>query len=300
MTAVRLHDDQVDVDEPLARRLLARRLPDLAGLGLRRVPSAGTDNNVFRVGDDLALRLPMHPGAVDGLLKELRWLPVLAPYLSLEVPEVVAVGEPADGYPFPWAAVRWLQGTDALSGDPANLADLGATLGTFVRELQSVDGAPAAGGAPGFVRGLPIAGRDEAFRQSLEHCADDVDVVAVRAVWDDALAAPPWQGAPVWLHADLLPGNLLLRGGRLVGVLDFGAMASGDPAYDATPAWHVLDASSRGVFRDVVGVDDATWRRARGLVVALGVGTLAYYRDTNPGMVRMARRGLREALGDVG
>ena len=295
---MRLHDDQVDVDEALAHRLLARRLPHLAGLGLRRVPSAGTDNIIFRLGDDLALRLPMHPGAVDGLRKELRWLPVLSPYLSLEVPAVVATGEPGDGYPFPWAVVRWLEGIDALSGRPDDLGELARTLGGFVRELQGVDGAPVAGGEPGFARGLPVAGRDESVRQSLGQCAGDVDVVAVRAIWDDALTAAPWRGPPVWLHADLLPGNLLLRDGRLAGVLDFGAMASGDPAYDVTPAWHVLDAPSRRVFREVVGVDDATWCRARGLVVAFGVGALAYYRDTNPGMVRTAMRGLTEAVGD--
>jgi aminoglycoside phosphotransferase (APT) family kinase protein len=119
-------------------------------------------------------------------------------------------------------------------------------------------------------------------------------------VWDDALSAPTWDGPPVWLHADLLPGNLLVRHGRLAGVLDFGAMATGDPAYDLTPAWHVLDADSRTVFLDLVGSDDPSVRRARGLVVYSGVIALPYYLHTNPSMVATARRGIEQVLADVG
>lgn len=299
MPPTRLHADEVDIDVAVARGLLVEQLPAYASLPLHRVPSGGTENAVFRLGDELAMRMPTNPGAVGGLLKEIQWLRVIAPHVSLAVPEVVAVGDPNDGYPFPWAIVRWLAGADVLVGRVDSLTDLAVALGGFVAELESIGTAevPPPRSA-GFVRGLPLIGRDAGFREALEQCDGMLDADRVRAVWDDALAAPDWDGPPVWLHADLIPSNLLVRDGRLAGVLDFGAMATGDPAYDVTPAWQVLDRESRTIFRAIIGADDATWRRARGLVVCSGVTSLPYYLHTNPSMVAIARRGMAEVLSD--
>jgi aminoglycoside phosphotransferase (APT) family kinase protein len=296
----RLHHDQVAIDESTARRLLAEQMPEYAILPLREVASGGTDHAVFRLGDDLGLRMPLHASAVGGLLKEIRWLPVVAPHLSLEVPEIVATGRPSDRYPFPWAVVRWIPGEDALTGHIANLTEAALTLGRFVTELRTIDTRDAPLQATdGFTRGGPLVSRDSAFRHALEQCEGLLDIRLVRAVWEDALAAPDWDGPPVWLHADLIPGNVLLRDGRVVGVLDFGTMARGDPAYDVTPAWHLLDRDSRGLFRNIVEADDAMWRRARGLVVSGGVIALPYYRDTNPSMIATACRGISEVLADL-
>jgi aminoglycoside phosphotransferase (APT) family kinase protein len=121
----------------------------------------------------------------------------------------------------------------------------------------------------------------------------------VAAVWEQALHAPGWAGRPVWLHADLLPGNLLVRDGRLAGVLDFGMVCTGDPAYDVTAAWHVFDAASRPVFLDLVGADGPTRARARGLVVSGGVIALPYYLHTNPAMIATARTGIQAVLTDT-
>lgn len=299
MSPPRLHHDEVDIDAALAHRLIAEQLPRHARLGLHRVASGGTENAVFRLGDDLALRMPMTPGAVGGLLKEIRWLALVAPHLSLDVPEVVATGEPAEGYPFPWAVVRWLPGEDAVTEPLVSLHEAAAVLGQFVAELQGIDmtGAPAPG-SEGFARGLPLGGLDAAVREILPQCDGLIDVRRVVEVWDDALAAPAWDGPPVWLHADLIPPNLLVRDGDLAGVLDFGAMATGDPAYDVTPAWHLLDRVTRPEFLEIVEADDATRRRARGLVVAYAVFALPYYRHTNPTMVAIGRRGIDEVLAD--
>jgi aminoglycoside phosphotransferase (APT) family kinase protein len=299
MPQPRLHADQVDIDESVARRLLDEQMPEYAGLPLRYLPSGGTDNAVYRLGEDLAVRMPLRPSSVDGLRKEIRWLPVLAPHLSLPVPEVVRAGRPDDGYPFVWAVVRWIPGEDALAAGIGSMRDAALTLGRFIAELRAIDtSAGPAPGSEGFVRGLPIAGRDDTFRAALAHCGGLVDVEVITKIWEDALAAPDWDGPPVWLHGDLLPGNLLVRDGRLAGVLDFGAMATGDPAYDVTPAWHVLDREHRPLFRRTVNADDATWRRARGLVVSGGVIALQYYLNTNPSMIATARRGIAEVLAD--
>ncbi len=300
MPPPRLHEDEVDIDASLARRLMVEQMPEYGGLPLRRVLSGGTDNAVFRLGADLAIRMPLHPSAVGGLLKEVRWLPLVADHLSLAVPEVVSLGEPGEGYPFPWVVARWLEGEDALTRPIGSIREAALTLGQFVTELQGVDMTDAPPpGAEGFIRGLPLVGRDSTFRAALAQCACLVDVERVSQVWGDALAASEWDGPPVWLHADLIPGNLLVRDSRLVGVLDFGAMATGDPAYDVTPAWHLLDHDTRPEFRAIVGADEATWRRARGLVVSGGVIALPYYLNSNPSMVATARRGIREVLADL-
>ncbi len=290
---------EVDIDVELARRLVGAQMPEYRDLPVRRVSSIGTDNAVFRLGDDLAIRMPLRQDTVGGLLKEVRWLPAIAPHLSLSVPQVVSLGEPDERYPLPWAVVRWLEGEDALSGRFDSMGDTARALGRFVNELQHIDMSDAPPpGSEGFVRGLPIDGRDAAFRAGLAQCRDHLDVRRVGRVWDLALSAPGWDGTPVWLHADLLPGNLLVRDGRLAGILDFGAMATGDPAYDVTPAWHLFDHGTRSLFLDTLGVAEATWHRARGLVIAGGVIGLSYYLGSNPFMVAAALSGIQAVLDD--
>ncbi|HET7303246.1 MAG TPA: aminoglycoside phosphotransferase family protein [Segeticoccus sp.] len=301
MPRTRLHADEVAIDDALARRLLAAQLPDVADLPLTRLASGGTENAVFRLGDQLALRMPLQPSAVDGLLKEVRWMPVVARHLSVETPTVVALGDSSADYPFPWAVVRWLEGSDGLRTPLHRLPGAASDVTRLVGELQAVDtsGAPAPG-SKGFGRGLPLVGRDADVRAGLDRCAarNLTDVDRLTTVWEEALAAPPWQDAPVWLHADLIPGNVLVRDGRLAGLLDFGAMATGDPAYDITAAWHLLDAADRETFLTALDVDEATRRRARGLVVGHAVVALPYYLDTHPAMVGTARRGIEQVLSD--
>ena len=301
MPSPRLHADQVEIDEPMARALVASQFPAWGGLAITHVPSGGTENVVFRLGDDLALRMPMTRDAVGSLVREVRWLPVVAPHVSLDVPEVVAEGAPDERYPFPWVVVRWLDGQDAVTASFASMDQLSEDLAGFVGELQSIDmtGAPKPG-SEGFVRGGPIVSREPYFRSAIAQCEGLVDVGRVTAIWDDALAAPRWDGAPVWLHADLIPGNLLVRDQRLAGVLDFGTIATGDPAYDLTPAWHLLEGAARARFLALTGADDPTVRRARGLVVSGGVIALPYYLHTNPAMVAIARRGIDAVLESAG
>jgi aminoglycoside phosphotransferase (APT) family kinase protein len=254
---------------------------------------------VFRLGDDLALRLPLHEDAVSGLVKEIRWLPKLRPLIHLEVPEVRATGVATDDYPFPWAVVRWLAGADAMSTPIASLDEAADTLARFCTDLWSVD--PADVPPPeseGFERGRHLSYRDEWFRAAIEQCEGLVDVPAVTRIWDEALAAPRWPGPPRWVHTDLIPPNLLVRDGRLVGVLDFGGVATGDPAWDLTPAWFVLDEASRRRYRGLLEehVDEAAWTRARGAVVSQAVIALPYYLETNETMVSVARRGIEALL----
>ena len=288
-----MHPGEPRTDAGLVRRLLAAQLPHLAGLPVVPVASAGTDNALYRLGDDLVVRLPRATWAVDDVEKEQRWLPVLAPHLPLPVPVPVGRGVPGEGYPWPWSVYRWLPGDDASGGGLRDLAGAAVELAGFVTALQLVpaDDGPRPGPSG---RGVALAVRDEATRRALGALDGEVDPDWARAEWEAACQAPPYDGPPVWVHGDLTPGNLLVRDGRLAGVLDLGSLSTGDPAVDLLVAWNLLTPDSRPVYRSALGVDGATWRRGRGWALSVALVALPYYRDTNPAIVASSLRVLGE------
>ena len=288
---MRMHVDEVNIDRALVRRLVAAQFPDWTGLPIEPVRFFGTDNAIYRLGDDLAVRLPRREKNVETLEKELRWLPELAPQLPLPIPAPVAVGEPGAGYPFVWAVYGWLDGeaVEPPLADPGRLV-------AFIAALQGAD--PTGGPPPGAhnaFRGEPLPRRDAPVRAALEALSVD----GAQAVWDEALAAPEWTQPPVWIHGDLDARNVLVEDGRLSGVIDFGCLGVGDPACDVMVAWKLFSRSAREAFRAALAVDDATWTRARGWVLSQALGALSYYtEENNPMLVREARRWLTEVLGD--
>jgi aminoglycoside phosphotransferase (APT) family kinase protein len=289
-----MHADEVAIDTSLVRRLLAEQFPQWADLRLERVPSSGTVNAVYRLGDDLAVRLPRLDGGADDLVREARWLPRMARGLPLDAPVPLGMGRPAEGYPFPWAVCRWVRGEHAAVTELANPRAAAVDLARFVAAIRRND--PE--GAPPAYRGGPLAQRDDGVRSAIAQSQDLVDTRAVTAAWESALQAPEWVGPPIWSHSDLLPGNLLAADGRLSAVLDFGCMGVGDPACDAMVAWTYLDAETRTVFRAELDVDDAMWSRARGWALVFGIVALPYYQHTNPEFAAVARRAIDEVLSE--
>lgn len=285
MSKVRkLHDDEVDIDESLVARLLAEQFPRWAGLPIRVVESSGTDNVTFRVGDDLAVRLPRTAGNQGQVEKDLTWMPRLASHLPLAVPEPLAIGEPGADYPFTWGVYRWLEG-EPFRLDQLDPVAAARDMAEFIRSLQTVDttGAPVPPDDP-FSRGTPLAPRDELFRTALDELRDEFDTGLVLAAWEASLAAT-WDGQPTWIHGDLMPGNVLVADGKLSAVIDFGTAWVADPAGDLLAAWYLFDAESRQAFRDAMGVDQDTWVRARGWVLSLRMIAIPYYRIRNPAAV---------------
>jgi aminoglycoside phosphotransferase (APT) family kinase protein len=248
----------------------------------------GTVNRVLRLGDDLAVRLPRLPAGGADPAREAAVLPALAALLPVEVPAPVLLGAPEPGlFPAAWAVVRWVDG-DVPSPGAVPAGDLTALVAT----LRAADpaGLPAAGRAT-------AAAADRPVRAALARLRG-FDRAAVGDAWAAALAAPPWDGVPVPIHADLLPPNLLVRDGRLTGVLDWGAAGAGDPANDLVPAWSCLRGADRAAFRARLGVDDGTWRRARGIALAQAVLAIPYYARSNPGFAALCRGTLTEVLAD--
>ncbi|MFD3519235.1 aminoglycoside phosphotransferase family protein [Streptomyces sp. NPDC058653] len=292
-----MHADEVPTDEDLVRRLLAAQFPQWAGLPVEHFPSGGTVNAVYRLGDDMAVRLPRIEGGVADLAKEHRWLPWLAARLPVPVPTVLGLGAPAEAYPWPWSVNRWLDGVHPEAGRLAEPGPLARDLAGFVRALRPLDTTDA----PPAYRSGPLAEDDDPTRAALSDLRDlggIVDTEAATAAWEADLRAPDWDGPPVWVHSDLMPGNLLVDGGRLSGVIDFGTTGVGDPASDLIPAWNLLPAGVRDDYRAALGTDDATWARGRGRALSMALIQLPYYLHTNPLIAVNARHVIGEVLAD--
>ena len=288
-----MHLDEVDVDEALVHRLLRRQLPALAGFALTPVEAWGTDHAIWRVGEELVVRLPRVHWADGQAALEARWLPVLAEHLPVRVPEVVAIGEPALGYPFRWSVPRWFPGESAAIGALASPERFALDLAEVLARLRDVPvrGAPAARH-----RARPLHEYDRATRSAIAGASALIDAEAAVAVWEDALAAEPLDGPPGWVHGDL-DANCLLVQGRLGGIIDWGSACAGDPAVDVQVVWSPLfSAESRRQFVVALAVDDDTLRRSRGAALHQACAALPYYLRTHPAIVERSRRKL-DALG---
>jgi aminoglycoside phosphotransferase (APT) family kinase protein len=296
MAAPKMHAGEVGTDVALVRRLLAGQFPQWAGLAIDPVVSYGTDHDIYRLGDELAARLPRIRWATDQAAKEAEWLPRLAPQLPLAVPVQLAMGHPAEGYPFEWSVYKWLPGENA-NGTIEDLDQAAVALAAFVNALRQVDSTDAHP-RPAHGRGAPLAELDKDVRRSIAELGDRVDGDAAIRSWEESLNASKWDGEEVWVHGDLLPGNLLVVDGRLSAVIDFGCLNVGDPACDLQPAWNFFAGESRTRYRAELQVDDASWLRGRGWALFQAVMALPYYWDTNPGMIRQASHALTQVLAE--
>jgi aminoglycoside phosphotransferase (APT) family kinase protein len=289
---------EVVIDAPLVQALLVEQHPDLAGLPLADV-GEGWDNRVFRLGDDLAVRLPRRALSASLIEHEQRWLPLLAPRLPLPTPVPVRLGRPGCGFLWAWSIVPWLAGESAWSVSTTDAASLAVALGGFVACLHH----PADAEAPrNRWRGVPLADRHDVVVARARQLDGHVDTARVLAAWEAIVHTPPWHGPPLWIHGDLHPGNLLVREGRLSAVVDFGDVTAGDPATDLSVAWMLLPPSARPIFRASARaphapIDDATWTRARGWALALGLAYVADSRDDDR-LATMGRATIEAAIDD--
>jgi aminoglycoside phosphotransferase (APT) family kinase protein len=299
MSANKIHADQIEIDELLVRHLLEEQFPQWSDLAVTAIPTSGTENAIYRVGDEMAARLPYRPVKDDQIEKLDRWLPRLAPRLPLSIPEPLARGAPSQEYPAAWLIVRWLDGKEATLERLDDPVEAAWTLAAFVRALIAID---ATGGpAPGrhnFWRGVSLAARDDMTRRGISESEGLVDTEAVTQAWERDLAAPVWSRPPTWLHGDLAPDNMLVNDGTLSAVIDWGGLGVGDPAAELLPAWNLFRGASREAYREALGFDDATWARGRGLALSTSVVALPYYKNTIPVRAKHAIDVIRAVLSD--
>nr|WP_234313809.1 aminoglycoside phosphotransferase family protein [Streptomyces sp. NBRC 109706] len=289
-----------EIDKELVRRLLADQYPNGAALPLRRLTPGGSDHVIYRLGETLSVRLPRGDWAAGQAEKEARWLPLLAPRLPLPVPEPLFVGRPDHGYPWHWSVARWLDGTQAIPEALTDPARTARRLADFLTALHTLP--PAHTLAPGpagqdlglDVRHAGLPERDQATRTHIEALKDTFPAEALTALWDSGLHAPAWDRPPVWFHGDFHVGNLLMRDGEISAVIDFGGL--GDPACDLVIAWTLLTPETRPLFREALGLDDATWTRGRAWALTTGLNAHHSYAATRPDVARATTHQITQAL----
>ncbi len=297
-----LHDDEVPVDDSTVRALLRAQRPEWARLPVREAGS-GTDNTMFRLGRDLLVRLPRKPGTASAVDKEQAWLPRLAPHLPLEVPRPVHRGAPGAAFPMVWSVYRWIDG-ETVSGDTVeDWARLGADLAGFVQALHATDLMGARREGPlSWYRGGRLEDLADWVPACLEDCRGldglDLDVDRLDEAWQAALELPDPTDPLGWLHGDLKPSNLLVRGGRLQAVIDFGGLSVGLPAAEHATLWDFPEPA-RQSYRAALDLDDLTWHRARAWAIAVGVSGVPYYWNTDRAFVEECLARLRVVLDDL-
>lgn len=259
--------DDTEITESLIRSLLRDQHPDLAELPLREV-EGGWGNQMWRLGDELAVRIQRMDTDFDHQLKERQWLPLLAPRLPLPIPVPMRSGAPSERFPKMWTVMTWVPGLPLDQASITRSEHAADTMAAFLRALHVA--APADAPADTLRGGHPsdLTNGFDDFLGSVDVDVIGSDVAAVRAVWEDAVAAPAWTGPPVWVHGDLHPANVVVEDGTLAGVVDFGDLFAGDPAVDLAAAWLLLPMGAAARFFTVyANADDAAIRRARGLAV---------------------------------
>ncbi|NNC81223.1 MAG: aminoglycoside phosphotransferase family protein [Acidimicrobiales bacterium] len=287
-------DADIEISITLVRQLLADEDKQLSALPLTHV-GFGWDNEVFRLGDELAVRLPRRSLAAPLVINEQRWLPGIAERVSIPIPAPIVSGRPSHGYPWHWSVVPWIPG-EPIAQRPATSQQTMEELGRFLRELHQ----PAPADAPtNEFRGIPLHHRTKSTLRNLTELSLSADVDArLRTLWATACNIAPWAEQPQWLHGDLHPLNVLELDGQLSGIIDFGDITSGDPATDLAIAWTLPGDHDPTVLRDAIGtelIDDDTWARAAGWALSLGV-TYCHFGDTDSGLQAIGERALQRIL----
>ncbi len=260
-----------------AHNLIAQQFSQWTHLHVKPVEHSGLDNITFRLGEDMLIRLPSNEDYAAKVAIEQKWLPILKQHLSFSIPEPLAQGEPSKDYPWNWSVYRWIEGESAntLQISETHLKQIALDLAKVLNELHKIDttGAPLPG-LHNFWRGAHPSVYDTETRSAIKELNGFIDANAAISLWEKATSSK-WNKSPVWIHGDFASGNILIKNGRLVAVIDFGGMGVGDPACDLTIAWTFLKNESRQAFKSNFHLDSDTWTRARGWALWKALITLA-------------------------
>ncbi|MGW3288263.1 aminoglycoside phosphotransferase family protein [Streptomyces sp. NPDC001002] len=292
-----MHADQVDVTSEIVASLIQEQFPQWSGEAIRLLPSTGTVNAIFRIGNGLSARFPLRLAdaaeALAVLEREARASAELAQVSRFPVPEPVALGKPGAGFPMPWSVQTWLPGTVAVDADPSGSDAFAEDLAAFIAALRDAETHGRL--FDGDNRGGVLADHDDWMAKCFVESEGLLDVPRLRRVWSHFRELPR-TAADVMSHGDLIPGNVLVAGDRLSGVLDTGGFGPADPALDLVGAWHLLRPGPREVLRRTLACDDLEWERGKAWAFEQAMGLVWYYVDTNPTMSSLGRRTLDRIL----
>lgn len=296
-----MHAGQLSVSAETVRGLVDDQFPQWRSLDIQAVNSAGTVNSIFRIGGQFAARFALKPGAAESMRRLLEAEAAVARELAgrtrFATPEPVALGEPGAGYPLPWLVQTWLPGVVATDQDPGESAAFAHDLAEFIWGVRAIGTRGRT--FRGHGRGGDLRSHDAWMQTCFTRSRQLLDVSRLRRMWQVMRELPRGAGADVMSHGDLIPGNVLVSGGRLTGILDVGGLGPADPALDLVAAWHLLETGPRQLFRDDLGCDDLDWERGKAWAFEQAMGAIWYYVDSNPAMSRMGRRTLGRIQADT-
>jgi aminoglycoside phosphotransferase (APT) family kinase protein len=294
-----MHADQLSVSHKMVRELVDDQFPSWRHLTIAAVEPGGTVNAIFRIGDRFTARFPLRPEDAASVRRRLESEAAAARGLAgrtrFATPEPVAIGEPGAGYPLPWAVQTWLPGVTAAADDPGGSVAFAHDLAEFIGGIRAI----GTGGRTfhGQGRGGDLRSHDRWMQTCFERSTQVLDVPRLRRMWDDMRTLPRGAAGDVTSHGDLIPGNVLVAGGRLAGVLDVGDMGPADRALDLVAAWHLLEDGPRQALRDGLRCDDLEWQRGQAWAFEQAMGLIWYYADSNPALSRLGRRTLERIQG---
>lgn len=284
------------IDEKLVYRLVASQFPQWKNLTVKAVATQGWDNRTFHLGEHMLVRMPSADHYAAQVEKEHLWLPKLKPYLPLDIPEPLAIGEPTEEYLWKWSIYRYIPGESAATAKIAHLSDFALSLAEFLMALHRID---TTGGPPpgthSFHRGGSLKVYDTETRRAIDILQGTIDTDKALDVWEGALETT-WSSSPVWVHGDMSVGNLLMQHGRLSAVIDFGQLTIGDPACDFAIAWTLFNDKSRDIFRNKLSLDTGTWTRGRAWVLWKALITAAGLTNPNNVESRQCLRIINEVI----
>jgi len=295
-----MHAGQLAVSVVAVRQLVAEQFPQWRELPIRYLASQGTVNALFRIGDTLLARFPLEPADVESVRRLLHSEAHAARELlgrtRFPTPEPVALGEPGAGYPLPWSVQTWVPGTVATDEDPGESITFARDLAEFIHGVRAIDTRGRTFSGRG--RGGELRSHDAWMETCFERSEHLLDVPQLRRTWA-AMRVLPRTARDVMTHGDLIPGNVLVCGGRLAGVIDVGDLGPADPALDLVGAWHLLEARPRQALRDDLDCTDLEWERGKAWAFEQSMGAVWYYVESNPAMSLMGQRTLHRIMADA-
>jgi aminoglycoside phosphotransferase (APT) family kinase protein len=292
-----MHDNEIAITEKDVRLLLQQQFPQFADLKLSYIKESGTENALYRLGDEYIVRLPRFVSEIDAfeknertLEKEWKYLPYLAKYLSFSISRPLFNGKPTKDYPFSWTIAKWNEGQNPDFEKKGEYHEFAKDMAEFVNQLHAI---PAEKG-PHSRRGVMLINLDQETQDALSQLKEDIDVPEARLLWESLRDIPYWEKELVWIHGDLLPGNILINRNRLSAIIDFSDLGLGDPACDLIPAWCLFNKTSRQIFKDnLLNVNENTWLRGKGWALSIALILLPYYKTRSPMMATLARQMLK-------
>lgn len=296
-----MHSDQLEIPLATARQMIAEQFPQFAGAPIVPVGTMGTVNAIFRIGSRASARFPLRQAAATECLRQLETeaaaMAEFAAHCPVPTPLPIGLGRPGPLYPLPWSVQSWIEGDIPEPESLSSSAALATDLADLIAALRSVDCAGRSFDGNG--RGGNLLDHAEWVEHCLQQSVGLLDVGRLRMLWQRLRALPSTGARDVMSHRDLIPPNLVVRDGRLAGVLDAGSFGPADPALDLVAAWTLLDRERRQLLRTRLRSDDLQWQRGAAWAFIQAIGLVWYYETSNPVMSRLGRKVLERLLDDA-